>query len=173
MTRYVVEFDGRRFSVALDGSVAAVDGGSAVPARVERIEGTRLRLVTVGRSTHRVLVQREKERGRYVLHVDGRRYAIDALDERTRAIRDMAGAGSPAAGAVPLVAPMPGLVVRIHVAAGDMVEAGQGLVSIEAMKMENELRATAAARVKRVVAVAGSAVDKGAVLVEFEQQAPP
>jgi biotin carboxyl carrier protein len=50
---------------------------------------------------------------------------------------------------------------------GDEVAAGQGLVVIEAMKMENELRATAAGTVRAVNAVAGTAVEKGALLVEL------
>jgi biotin carboxyl carrier protein len=63
---------------------------------------------------------------------------------------------------------MPGLVVRVSVAVGDTVAAGQGLVAIEAMKMENELRCIAGGRVKAVHAVVGQAVEKGALLVEIE-----
>ena len=66
------------------------------------------------------------------------------------------------------MAPMPGLVVRVNVREGDEVRSGQGLVVMEAMKMENELRATAAGVVRRVVVAAGSAVEKGALLVEME-----
>ena len=63
---------------------------------------------------------------------------------------------------------MPGLVVRVNVAVGDQVAAGQGLVVIEAMKMENELRASAAGVVRAVHVEAGAAVNKGVVLVELE-----
>ena len=63
---------------------------------------------------------------------------------------------------------MPGLIVRVNVEPGDRVQAGQGLVVMEAMKMENELRAQAAGTVKAVHAVAGNAVEKGALLVELE-----
>jgi biotin carboxyl carrier protein len=62
---------------------------------------------------------------------------------------------------------MPGLVVRILVEAGQEVEVGAGLVVLEAMKMENELRATAAGTVGAVRAQPGEAVEKGQVLVEF------
>jgi pyruvate carboxylase subunit B len=62
---------------------------------------------------------------------------------------------------------MPGLVVRVHVQEGDEVQAGQGLVVMEAMKMENELRAAAAGTVKRVHVAPGKAVEKGAILVEL------
>jgi pyruvate carboxylase subunit B len=69
---------------------------------------------------------------------------------------------------VPLLAPMPGLVVRVNVKAGDTVEAGQGLIVMEAMKMENELRAHGAGVVKAVRVAPGDAVEKGAVLVEMD-----
>jgi biotin carboxyl carrier protein len=62
---------------------------------------------------------------------------------------------------------MPGMIVRVTVAPGDAVEAGQRIVAMEAMKMENELRASAAGIVKIVHATPGTAVEKGAVLVEF------
>ncbi|MBX7119599.1 MAG: acetyl-CoA carboxylase biotin carboxyl carrier protein subunit [Gemmatimonadaceae bacterium] len=65
---------------------------------------------------------------------------------------------------------MPGLIVRVQVAAGDAVRAGQGIVVMEAMKMENELRAPADGTVRAIHAVPGTAVEKGAVLVEFDRE---
>ncbi|MGB2714541.1 MAG: biotin/lipoyl-containing protein [Vicinamibacterales bacterium] len=67
-----------------------------------------------------------------------------------------------------VTAPMPGRVLRVLVAAGDAVSAGQGLVVVEAMKMENELRAPRAGRVKDVSVSAGASVDAGRVLVVIE-----
>ncbi|MDE3052849.1 MAG: biotin/lipoyl-binding protein [Gemmatimonadota bacterium] len=63
---------------------------------------------------------------------------------------------------------MPGLIVRVHVKPGDVVQPGQGLVVMEAMKMENELRATAGGTVKAVAVAPGTAVEKGALLLELE-----
>ena len=63
---------------------------------------------------------------------------------------------------------MPGMIVRVAVQVGDVVQPGQGLVVMEAMKMENELRATSAGTVKAVLAIAGTAVDKGTILLELE-----
>jgi pyruvate carboxylase subunit B len=60
------------------------------------------------------------------------------------------------------------LIVRINAEVGDMVQAGQGLIVMEAMKMENELRAQAAGRVKSIVVTPGTAVEKGALLIELE-----
>ena len=66
---------------------------------------------------------------------------------------------------------MPGMIVRIEVQAGDRVQAGQGVVIIEAMKMENELKADAAGVVANVLIAPGTAVEKGTVLIEFESGA--
>jgi pyruvate carboxylase subunit B len=63
---------------------------------------------------------------------------------------------------------MPGLIVRVNVSPGDHVQAGQGLVVMEAMKMENELRAAGNGTVSAVRVTPGKAVEKGTVLVELE-----
>ena len=80
----------------------------------------------------------------------------------------LAAATAGPVGPAPLVAPMPGLIVRVHVAPGDRVEAGQAVVVMEAMKMENELRAAGAGVVRTVEVRAGTAVEKGALLVTFD-----
>jgi biotin carboxyl carrier protein len=67
-----------------------------------------------------------------------------------------------------ITAPMPGRVVRVLVAAGDEVAAGQGIIVVEAMKMENELRSPKAGTVKNVSVAPGASVDAGKVLVVIE-----
>lgn len=165
--KYVVTVNGERIEVTLDAGEASTGGGS-VPARVAVLEGTPVRLVTIGDEVYRIVARRGEGRGRYTLSIDGYRYDAEAFDERTHAIRELSGASAAPTGPAPLKAPMPGLVVRVSVAVGDTVTAGQGLVAIEAMKMENELRCVAGGRVKAVHAVIGQAVEKGALLVEIE-----
>ncbi|NUO64117.1 MAG: biotin attachment protein [Gemmatimonadaceae bacterium] len=165
--RYVVSVNGERHEISLDGGAVELDG-ARIAAGAEELAGTPVRLVTIGDEVHRVVVRRGDARGRYTLWLDGFRYEVEALDERTHAIRALSGAASAATGPAPLKAPMPGLVVRVNVAVGDEVAAGQGLVAIEAMKMENELRAAAAGRVKAVRVAVGEAVEKGQLLVEME-----
>lgn len=167
--KYIVDIAGRRIEVTVDGEQVSVDGAPAETARVSTIEGTPVRLVTIGDSVHRVTARRDGQRGRYLLRIDGRRYPVEALDERTRAIRDMSAAAAGPVGPQPVRAPMPGLIVRVDVKPGDDVQAGQGVAAMEAMKMENELRAPAAGRVKLVHVTVGEAVEKGALLVEFDR----
>ena len=88
--------------------------------------------------------------------------------EATAAIRELSRLSAVASGPAPLIAPMPGLIVRVNVKAGDQVAQGQGLVVMEAMKMENELRAPAAGTVKTVNIAPGTAVEKGTILIEME-----
>ena len=165
--KYVVRIGDETLEVTLEGTTVLVDG-VAVTARLTSLEGTPVRLLTVGDEVHRVLVRRGETRGRYAIWLDGFRHDVEALDERTRAIRALSGAAAAPQGPAPLKAPMPGLVVRVNVQPGDQVQAGQGLVVIEAMKMENELRSASAGRVKAVHATPGMPVEKGALLVELE-----
>jgi pyruvate carboxylase subunit B len=163
-----VDIGGERIAVTIDGELVRVDDEPPQSACLVGVDGTPVLLVTIGDETHRAVARRDGPKGSYALWIDGRRHVAEAVDERTRAIRDLSLANAGPVGPRPLVAPMPGLVVRVNVAPGDRVEEGQGIVSIEAMKMENELRAPGAGTVKSVLARAGAAVEKGALLVEFE-----
>jgi biotin carboxyl carrier protein len=165
--KYVVTVNGREVEVTLDGSTVRV-GDFEAEGYVVDVDRTPLRMATVAGRVHRVLARRGPTAGQYTIHLDGFRFEVEALDERTRAIRQLAAPAARSSGPTSLSAPMPGLVVRVLVQPGDHVQAGQGVVVIEAMKMENELRVSAAARVRSVAVAPGSAVEKGAVLVEFE-----
>jgi pyruvate carboxylase subunit B len=165
--KYVVRIGDEDHEVVLDGDGVHIDGDD-VAAHVVPINGTPVRMVTVGDEVHRVVVRPGAARGLYTLWLDGHRFEVEALDERTRAIRDLSGASAGPSGPAPLVAPMPGLIVRVHVQPGDQVHAGQGLVVMEAMKMENELRVQVAGRVRTVLVAPGSVVEKGALLIELE-----
>ncbi len=169
--KYVVDLNGERHEAELNGDQITV-GDETVTAHLEDIDGTPVRLVTIGREVHRVVARRGATRGSYTLWVDGYRFEGEALDERTRAIRDISAASSKSSGPAPVRAPMPGMVVRVNVAVGDAVQAGQGVVVMEAMKMENELRASAAGVVKAIHAEVGKAVEKGATLVELVADEP-
>jgi len=164
--KYFVDIGKERLEVELDGETARVNG-SSYPVHLADVEGTPVHMVRMGERVHRVVAVRHAERGRYTLRLDGWRFEAEALDERTRAIRDLTGEQAVHAGPLPVRAPMPGLIVRVHVDVGDAVTAGQGVISMEAMKMENELRATTAGTVKAVLVQPGQAVEKGAVLVEL------
>jgi biotin carboxyl carrier protein len=97
-----------------------------------------------------------------IVHVNGHSAPVTILDARRR--RRESGAGGSATPAS-VVAPMPGRIVKVLVATGDVVEAQQPLVVIEAMKMENELRAPRAGSVTDVRITQGMSVEANAVMM--------
>ena len=85
-----------------------------------------------------------------------------ALANRRRRARAILGAGN---GDQRVVAPMPGKVVKVLVAVGDAVEARQGLIVVEAMKMENELSVTRAGTISKIEVTEGTSVEAGRLLI--------
>jgi biotin carboxyl carrier protein len=165
--KYTVTVNGADIVVELDGENARA-GDSSVRARLSDLDGGPERVLTLGDEVHRVVVRPGETRGKYTLWVDGFRFDVEALDDRSRAIRELSAATAVPKGPAPLVAPMPGMIVRVNVAEGDVIQPGQGLVVMEAMKMENELRATSGGAVRRVLVAPGTAVEKGTLLLEME-----
>ncbi|MEW6430855.1 MAG: biotin/lipoyl-containing protein [Myxococcota bacterium] len=109
-----------------------------------------------------------EERGDEVgVLVRGEVLRFDIADERRLRMRAASGAFQ-AEGKQTINAPMPGKIVKVFVKPGDEVQEGQGLVVMEAMKMENELKAPKAGKVTEVHAKEGATVENGARLVVVE-----
>jgi biotin carboxyl carrier protein len=163
---YHVTIGARTIQVELDGARVLVDGEELAQADLATLPGTDVRHLLLDGTSTTVVAQRDADG--WALHVDGWPVQATVVDERTRAIRAMTGHTAGAQGPKPVRAPMPGLIVRVDVAIGDTVQAGQGVIAMEAMKMENELKAESGGVVTRIAAEPGQAVEKGAVLMEFE-----
>ncbi len=163
---YFVSVGERTLRVDLGPEGVNVDG-VAVSADLAHVAGTDLSSLLLDGGSYRVLATRLED-GRWELHLRGRRFVAEAIDERTRAIREMAAVSAGPVGPRPIRAPMPGLVVQLEVAVGDRVEAGQGVAIVEAMKMENELRAEAPGVVRHIHVRAGQAVEKDQILIELQ-----
>ena len=103
-------------------------------------------------------------RGERIVHVDGREIAVSFANGRDQSRAHHDGGAGPTR----IASPMAGRVVKVLVAVGDAVAVRQGLVIVEAMKMENELRAPRAGTVREVHAREGGSVDTGAMLVVIE-----
>jgi len=160
----------------------ATSGGRSRPLVVTRAEdGWRVRLddrevlvdvLPVGPSLYSLLIEGRSYEvdvfamdGGLVVHVSGQPFRVELqAGHQARA----GVAASPAAGGETIRAPMPGKAVRVLVRPGDRVGAGDGVVVIEAMKMENELKALAGGRVREVRVAEGKAVAAGEVLVVLE-----
>jgi len=172
--KYFVRIAERTYEVAVDGGRVTVDG-EIFEAHFAAVPSTPLYHLLLGADSWTIAVQElagERGGARWALGVVGERVEIDVIDERTRQIQALTGQRpTPASGGV-VKAPMPGLVVRVEVQEGQRVDAGAGLVVVEAMKMENELRAPRPGVVSRIHVKPGQTVDKGVPLVTLESVEP-
>lgn len=163
--KYVVEIAGRSVGVEFRADEVLVEG----KALTVMMEGAGpVRRILLGETSIELVAVPLEGRGQWRLLARGFRLDAVALDERTRAVRAISVGPAKGAGGGQVRAPMPGLVVRVMVAEGQRVEAGHGLVVVEAMKMENELRAARAGVVRRILTAAGKPVEKGDTLIELE-----
>ena len=148
-----VEVSGERglYTVVVDGEPLQID--------VRRAGSGTMSLIVAGHS-HAAAVERRP--AGYTVHLREDTVDVDLAEAAPGAPVEARRA---AAGPLRVTAPMPGRLVKVLVEAGQEVRAGQGLVVMEAMKMENELRAPRAGRVAEVHARERQAVETGALLV--------
>jgi biotin carboxyl carrier protein len=167
--KYLVVIGATTLEVEVEAGHVLVDG-KPLDAELAALPGTPLYHLLLGGASWTIAAQPLDGVGRWALGVAGERVEVEVLDEQSRA-RDARPSGTASSAAAGVVrAPMPGLVVRVEVVAGQPVDAGAGLVVVEAMKMENELRAAYAGVVETVHVAAGQTVEKGMPLVTI---APP
>jgi biotin carboxyl carrier protein len=104
----------------------------------------------------------------FLILVNGRQYEATVETERARLLKKFDSQSSTHTKKTEIRAPMPALVVRLEVEVGDQVKAGQGLIILEAMKMENEIKAHGGGKVKEIYASTRKAVEKGELLMVLE-----
>jgi biotin carboxyl carrier protein len=136
--------------------------GDASGAQIAAVEPGVYSVLMDGRSYEARIEQSD---GAVAVCIDGHRFEVEIHDPR-RWSRQIARQGL--TGRVNVCALMPGRIVRLLVAEGDTVEAGQGLLVVEAMKMQNEMKAPKAGRVVSLTAREGATVAAGDVLAAIE-----
>ena len=109
------------------------------------------------------------ENGKMTIRISGVEREVEILDERALLLDRMGMSAGDNTADLELCAPMPGKVLSVLVKAGDSVQQGDSLIVLEAMKMENIIKSSVSATVESVQANAGSAVEKGELLVKFTQ----
>ena len=165
--KYHVRVGTQTFEVDVTGGRVTVDGAPA-ETHFAAVPGTPLYHLLLGSDSWTVAAQPLAGLGRWALGAVGERWEVEVVDDRTRQIQALTGRRPGVGGGGIVKAPMPGLVVRIEVEPGQRVVSGAGLVVVEAMKMENELRAARAGTVIKVHVEVGQAVEKGTPLVTLE-----
>jgi biotin carboxyl carrier protein len=146
-----IERRGGRSQFRLDGRIVLADAVETVPGVYS---------ILLGGDSFEVRVETDADNIR--VYVGGREYAAEICDPRQwRRTRTKI---SEAEGRQQILAPMPGKIVRILAKAGDAVERGQGLMVVEAMKMQNEIKSPKSGKVERLMAREGQTVNAGEAL---------
>ncbi|MGH8004889.1 MAG: biotin/lipoyl-containing protein [Limisphaerales bacterium] len=166
---YHIELDGKSYEVGIEqvnGRFAVTLGGKKSEVDLVALNGGgALSILLDGRSYD--LEVKESEKGLSVFAL-GQHYNLLVEEEKLFRARQLSSAGKSASQEKVVRAPMPGLVVKIEVAVGQMVAPGQGLLVMEAMKMENEIKAIGSGRVKEIKVVQRQPVEQNQILITFE-----
>jgi biotin carboxyl carrier protein len=161
--KYEIAIDGRTATLSANGERFQYrrESGASIELNysVARAGDGTWSILIDGRSYAVILL------GASEVSVNGRVFHVEVFDPR--GLRGRRGAAE-SSGPQSVAAPMPGRVIRVLVEAGQEVEAGQGLIVVEAMKMQNEMKSPRSGRVVEVRAVAGATVSAGEILVVIE-----
>ncbi len=167
--RYVVHVGGDEIDLSVDRTddgVAVTLGDRVEVADLVRVGSTPVYSMILGGRSYEVSVHRRN--GEYEVVLGGETFSVRVLDERAMRMAAAAG-GGPDEKAVEVVkAPMPGVVIGIAVEVGHEVSSGQGVVTLEAMKMENELKSETGGVVKEIRVELGQGVSQGETLIVIE-----
>ena len=165
MAKFVVEIRGKEYeiTVAPDGAVTTVGRNGTIDIR------------PCGRNTYSVLIDGVStevtavgEGREFQALLAGNQVDVRVETARARLLRDRLTAAAGKRRRYEIHAPMPALVVRVEVSVGDTVKEGQGLLVLEAMKMENEIKSHQEGRVKELYVAKGKPVEKGELLMLLE-----
>jgi biotin carboxyl carrier protein len=163
---YEIAVDGKIHSLNLqqkDGVWLCAVDGLEIAVDAVFVQPNVLSLVVSGKAYE---IQREREGSEIWLWSGGARHRVEVSDPRS--LRGRRGAAGTDKGPQKITAPMPGKVVRLLVTETSEVEAGQGVVVVEAMKMQNEIKSPKKGTIRKLNAVIGAAVNAGDVLAIVE-----
>jgi propionyl-CoA carboxylase alpha chain len=169
-TDWVVTLQGVEFAVEIDadheGSTVKFADGSSLRVASDWTPGDQLAELTVGGET--LVLKVGKISGGFRIRSRGADLKVHVRTARQAELAKLMPEKLPPDTSKMLLCPMPGLIVKIDVEVGDEVQDGQALCTVEAMKMENILRAEKKAVVKKINAAAGDSLAVDDVIIEFE-----
>ena len=147
----------KKLEVKLNGRVINIDNNQIVKDRLNIFfQDNKPYELQISRNDHG-----------YYCWLNSRMSVCEVVDEKTARFSKLMGASAGRKRGDTLKAPMPGLVVRIEIEEGQKVKRGDGLIIVEAMKMENELKAPHGGTIKAIKVKQGQAVEKNQILLEF------
>lgn len=167
--KYFATIDDRTYEIDIDHHGHVTVDGQKLDADMKLVGGRHLYSLLLNNASYEVLLDTESEkRNFYTVMVSGLQYTVKVQDERSRRLALVDRSLRPPEGELLIKAPIPGLVVKVPVEVGQEVSEGETLVILEAMKMENELRAPRRGVISEVRVAAGDQVALGQMMLAIK-----
>jgi biotin carboxyl carrier protein len=166
--KYIININGRDYNVEYDESSASTVRLNGEEMTFDMRQGIHPQNVSLILDNHSLMFWIEKNEEGYHAHCHGRDFKISVEDEKTRHLKSILKASGDRSVVGTIKASMPGMVVKILAKLGKHVQKGQGLLIVEAMKMENEIKSPVDGTVKQIRVEPLRAVEKGEVLMILE-----
>ncbi len=163
----VIINDQKNFSVENENGQVHINN-TPVRSDIQLLPNGLISILLNGKSYTAVLEEQDFKKKTMRLRIDGQAYDIQISEPIDQLLSSMGMDMKSMQHAEPVKAPMPGMILKVLVSPGQSIKKGDGLLVLEAMKMENVLKASADATVKAIHVGANTAVEKGAILIELE-----
>ena len=161
--KYITTLNGQKYEIEIQRDGKLLVNGSERSVDFRQVGDSSLfSIVTQDRSHEVVIEERDDE---YEVLMEGRLFTANVMDERAQLLASRRVGVTVDSGEISIKCPMPGMIVAIIVSEGQEIKAGQTLVILESMKMQNELKAPRDGVVQRIHIEAGNSVEQGKVLV--------
>ncbi len=154
-----LQFDEKKGTILIDGKPVESD--------MVKLDKNKYHLLFDKQSVTIELLEKDETGKQYILHVNNSKKTVKITDQYDALLSKLGMDKAMSAKANQLKAPMPGLVLSIQVKEGDTVQKGDALLVLEAMKMENLIKATATGTIKKIWIEPKQAVEKNALLIDF------
>lgn len=156
----------RSLEIATDETPTRVDS-VAFPLDIVRINGDRFHIIYNNRAFNAEIIDINKQIKTVVVRINGSMHTVQLTDKFDLLLEKLGMTNSAGTRLNNVRAPMPGLIIDLRVSPGQTIQVGESLLILEAMKMENIIKAVGDGQVKRVNVKKGDSVEKGQVLIEF------
>ncbi len=161
--KYITTVNGVRFEVEIGRDGSLLVNGERREVDFLPFGDSSLYSIIMDNISHDLLV--EERDGQYEVLTQGRLFTVDVQDERSQLLSTRRAGPQVETGEISIKAPMPGLVVAVPVGEGAEVKAGQTVIVLESMKMQNELKAPRDGVVQRISVAEGQSVEQNKVLI--------
>ena len=166
MNNYIISIDEKNYKVQLEGYNQIYIDSGFISTEIEKLSNTSYNLKLNNKNFNICVTKISK--GQYLFSLNGNYYDVTALTELEENTRKILNGKSSTKQYQIVRAPMPGMILKINKKNGDEVKVGDSLIIFEAMKMENEIKASKNGFIKEVHVKEGSSIEKNEALITFK-----